>query len=481
MADRRAPRSRTRNVPWNSSDPSNWTVEKLKTELERMNIFIPASLGKNVLKKIYVENIARRDINNSGPNNIQTEDNVHGNQNTPNQVSHSSSTSNTPAAGSSDDLTNAARPNRSTAVTEAGTARNDTSGSSTSNMAAPIPMNINNPIVTGMLNSMQSMQQTMFGMQQSVLKLASDRNTADGNEGNSLSTAYAAMRSPGRGAGNVEQLTNVAVNNTQNGGYRFPISEFGVPSECVPHLDIVQDNIKKKIWEGKDVNLASLLIPKFDNEKNTHESGHQTINIKLNDQEDVRLHKSLTISEFITAFGKYKRVMCVKFPERRVELDRYEANIVDVSNVYGSKFFEYHCQFSARAAAALRDHNIKVDWAIKDNTLLTMVAGNARMNACNLCNSTMHPSAFCPQLATSKNTFSNMSNVNKNNLKVIDRYGRKRIMFNDKEVCNNFNERSCYRPSCQYAHVCSVCHASTHGANSCTRKKTFKPLESSNQ
>jgi hypothetical protein len=37
---------------------------------------------------------------------------------------------------------------------------------------------------------------------------------------------------------------------------------------------------------------------------------------------DPRLYKSLTISEFITAFGKYKRIMCVKFPERRVELDR---------------------------------------------------------------------------------------------------------------------------------------------------------------
>ena len=42
--------------------------------------------------------------------------------------------------------------------------------------------------------------------------------------------------------------------------------------------------------------------------------------------------------------------MCLKFPERRVELDRCEATIIDIFNVYGPKFYDYHCQFSAKAA-----------------------------------------------------------------------------------------------------------------------------------
>ncbi|CAG2201868.1 unnamed protein product [Mytilus edulis] len=70
--------------------------------------------------------------------------------------------------------------------------------------------------------------------------------------------------------------------------------------------------------------------------------------------------------------------MCSKFTNRRIELDRYEANIIDIYNVYGAMFYDYHCQFSARAAAALRDCNIKVDWSIKDTTMLSMVAGNAK-------------------------------------------------------------------------------------------------------
>lgn len=90
--------------------------------------------------------------------------------------------------------------------------------------------------------------------------------------------------------------------------------------------------------------------------------------------------------------------MCLKLPERRVELDRCEATIIDIFNVYGPKFYDYHYQFSAKAAAALRDYHIKVDWAIKDLALLNMVSSNARINSCNLCNSTMHSSAFCPKL-----------------------------------------------------------------------------------
>jgi hypothetical protein len=50
----------------------------------------------------------------------------------------------------------------------------------------------------------------------------------------------------------------------------------------------------------------------------------------------------------------------MKYPQKRVELGRYEANTL-ISNGYGAKFCDYHRQFSARAAAALADCNIKID------------------------------------------------------------------------------------------------------------------------
>ena len=333
-------------------------------------------------------------------------------------------------------------------------------------MAAPSALNVNiNGVMNGMMNAMQSMQQTMLGLQQTVIKLINDKNTTPVTEGNSLSTACAALRE-GQGV-NVPANINQPCNslNVNNGGYRFPVSEFGVPSECIPHIDIVSDSLKKKIWEGKDVNLAALLIPKHESDKAANQD-KGAITVNLSNLEDSRLHRKLTISEFITAFGKYKRVMCVKYPERRVELDRYEANIIDISNVYGPRFYDYHCEFSARAAAAVRDSNIKVDWSIKDNSLLTMVTSNARVNVC---------SPFCPQLGIHKNTFNNHIVPNKSyGGKEVDRYGRKRVVYNDKEICNNFNERRCISQACQYAHICSVCYAGNHGANSCNKKKVNK-------
>ncbi|CAC5416016.1 unnamed protein product [Mytilus coruscus] len=130
---------------------------------------------------------------------------------------------------------------------------------------------------------------------------------------------------------------------------------------------------------------------------------------------------------------------------RRIELDRYEANIIDIYNVYGAKFYDYHCQFSARAAAALRDCNIKVDWSIKDTTMLSMVAGNAKVNSCSNCSSTMHLSSFCPQLQNiGTNKVANTANYSKSSnfaVKDVDRYGRKRVTHNETELCNNFNDR----------------------------------------
>ena len=42
------------------SKPANWTAGKLKSELEKMNITLSISLGKNMLKRIYLENVTRR-------------------------------------------------------------------------------------------------------------------------------------------------------------------------------------------------------------------------------------------------------------------------------------------------------------------------------------------------------------------------------------------------------------------------------------
>lgn len=70
------------------------------------------------------------------------------------------------------------------------------------------------------------------------------------------------------------------------------------------HLDI-SDKLRTKIWEGKDVSLAELLMPKYE-----FQSAKSNITINLIKNKDQRLYKQLSIAEFITAFGKHKRVKC---------------------------------------------------------------------------------------------------------------------------------------------------------------------------
>lgn len=179
------------------------------------------------------------------------------------------------------------------------------------------------------------------------------------------------------------------------------------------------------------MNLAELLIPKYESQP---QKSNITINLIKN--EDPRLHKQLSIAEFITAFGRYKRVMCQRLPERCVELDRYEANVVDIHNVYGSKFYDYHCQFAARAAIALRDNNIKIDWSVRDLGLLMMVVGNATANKCLTCSSTMHLSAFCPHVQQNIIPVigqSVQSNPITRNHPINDKYGRPRTLVNNKK------------------------------------------------
>ena len=104
-----------------------------------------------------------------------------------------------------------------------------------------------------------------------MLKLASEKS--QNKEDNSLTSAYAAMSTSSHYQSSDNLVPTLA--NT-NGGYRFPRSEFSIPSECIPHIDVIPDNIKKRIWEGKDMNLTTLLIPRHDNNINTNHDQAQT-------------------------------------------------------------------------------------------------------------------------------------------------------------------------------------------------------------
>lgn len=118
----------------------------------------------------------------------------------------------------------------------------------------------------------------------------------------------------------------------------------------------------------------------------THSVTADEIKVNLSNKPDPRLNKNLTIQEFIQAFGKYKRIMCSVYPERR---DAYEDDIIKIHSFFGEKF-------SAKAAVILREKRTKVNWSIRDRDILSLVSGGIKVNSCILFNQVDHSTQFCP-------------------------------------------------------------------------------------
>ena len=156
------------------------------------------------------------------------------------------------------------------------------------------------------------------------------------------------------------------------------------------------------ILAGKDIHLALLLIPS--NESTTE---HRRVDFdgieNIMKPGDPRLSKTLTLGEFIIAFGKYKNMICEVMPHPRRELDQYERNVVEMANSYGgTRFYDYHKTFSAKAAALLHQRQVKVDWSIRDNGLFCPMFAGIDINVCGLCASINHASDICPILVNPK-------------------------------------------------------------------------------
>lgn len=88
--------------------------------------------------------------------------------------------------------------------------------------------------------------------------------------------------------------------------------------------DLPKMDIRKQILEGKDVNLACLLTPKYEI-PNVHSLQSEGLVVELSSR-DVRLDHHLTLDEFNKAFRKYRNVLCKPYPQRKDEMEQYEAD-----------------------------------------------------------------------------------------------------------------------------------------------------------
>lgn len=236
--------------------------------------------------------------------------------------------------------------------------------------------------------------------------------------------------------------------------------------------------MRKQIIESKDINLAALLIPYYT-------GPHADPAVISKEKPDPRLNQELSLAQFIQAFGIYKNIMCQAYPLRRMELDLYERDIVDMATRYqGKGFYEYHKMFSAQAAAHLSYSNIKVDWSVRNKTLFCNIFTNCKVYSCYHCNSSLHMAAFCPKLTekgySSTHRNNNSSNYNSSN-RIADIRGRKRVVVDGKELCNNYNSvGGCTRYRCNYLHACVICNKD-HSQQDCKESKNSQSRKDTKQ
>ncbi|CAG2229400.1 unnamed protein product [Mytilus edulis] len=248
-------------------------------------------------------------------------------------------------------------------------------------------------------------------------------------------------------------------------------------AEDLPKMDFVAPSIKKQIIEGRDINLATLLAPKYDIPQNqTMQSRGFTV--ELSSKKDVRLDHNLSIEEFNRAFRKYRNIMGKAFPQRKVELEQYESDINEISQNYGPCFYTYHKMFSAKAAAAIVEHNIVINWSKVDDKLLNLVTHNVQSRACTHCGEFDHTSKFCEKAKHGNPTLSQGAT----NIRNTDKRGRPVSSIAGAELCNNYNYGTCYRRECKFMHACSQCGSSGHGMKTCSlAKQQTKQPRSNNE
>lgn len=502
MATRSSRRGAAKKPPYDLNDPNNWTIARLKNELQKCGIRISQNLPKPALKQLYLDNVINN-VRTIGATASQSQPQVNQLDDDPDRVPGSlpprqgvdldaaqprnifelSNTAFTTANLGRNSVNNGnllASPNNIPAVDSAtcSVSRSDTTqGQAASGFNIPAQPNDNNLVgqnSSGSLTTtttttavspqdtwlptLQLLQQTVGGLQQTMASmLAQKQNTS--SAGFTLQSVYdqrltsttaplPMSQLPTMSTGNVSQLTQ-------------PLRTFGVSPEQLPFMDLLSTSMRKQIIEGKDVNLASLLIPYYDvPDASLSDCKHDKV-------PDARLKRPLSISEFITAFGRYKRTMCQVYPDRRDELDQYEAYIVSIHNTYGTRFYEYHKLFSLRAASALSSHGLKVDWSKSDRDLLQKITAGAKASYCMHCGEVSHDSGFCHLAPHERYTFNSKSSDSTQ--PNSDRYGRKKLFHAGTEVCNNFNSiRGCIRgQKCYFSHVCQRCSAVDHGAYTC--------------
>ncbi|VDI30919.1 Hypothetical predicted protein [Mytilus galloprovincialis] len=298
-------KKKNNNAVYNPTLLENWTIARLKAELERKNIAFPINAKRLTLVRI-LKRYENSDSITSNTTNARGEE-ARG------EDSHTRGEE--PLNGSA--VYHHALPQQNARVD--GDPRSQDAPNTNNNENTP---SNDNRVLIGIVSKLSS---TVQSLQQNVSGL-----TGKGQSWSNfnLQSAYNALQNtrtaPNAAAGSEEQLLNMG-----NSGNMVRTAH-GYSAETLPFVETISPQLRKNIISGMDINLTSLLIPYYSG-SGTHEL---SLSEDKNNKSDPRSSRSLSLGEFIQAFGIYKNIMCTTFPHRRSELDLYERDLVDMATRY---------------------------------------------------------------------------------------------------------------------------------------------------
>ena len=233
-------------------------------------------------------------------------------------------------------------------------------------------------------------------------------------------------------------------------------------SDALPDIEYIAPSLRKAIQEGKDVCLAHLLMPP-EHSASQYKENHREFTSLYLKSSDPRLHRSPALPDFLLAFVRYLNVMTEVHPERRAELTYYLSFVVKLAVQFPSPlFYEYHKNFSRKAASILTSQGRKIDWAVRDDDLYFQIFADRLARTCEKCSSIDHSTDFCPAVLHADlktDFFSSSSSDGRDRFQPSLGARRPPILTSyQREVCFNFNGyHGCSNTTCLRAHVCLKC------------------------
>ena len=229
-------------------------------------------------------------------------------------------------------------------------------------------------------------------------------------------------------------------------------------SDSLPVTEYIAPSLRKAIQEGKDVCLAHLLMPPEYSASQYKETHREFTSLYLKSS-DPRLHRMLSLPDFLLACVRYMNVMTEVHPERRAELTHYLSFVVKLAVQFPPPlFYEYHKHFSRKAASILSSQGRKIDRAVRDDDLYFQIFAGRRVRTCD---------------ADLKTEFFASSSDGRLRSPLSYCTRRPLVFTNDqREACFNFNGyRGCSNSACARAHVC-LRYLQSHAQKDCRQTPT---------